>query len=193
VPNSNRQKFNITSDRDPLTGAYDAACRFTREHYQKRLGCELQDFFPTILSRVVNGEVVGVCGLRNAADGALHLEQYLDMPVEALVAGGCRENIVELGGFAASCQLEAFLLMQFMAETLKNMGFRHVVCTANRPIRGCLRRLGIRFQQLAEADPSRLRDPTDSWGSYYKTSPLVLTGEVEAGVEAIRGLVKTAA
>ena len=83
---------------------------------------------------------------------------------------------------------KALLLMQHVAEYLDSISVRHVVCTANRPIRGCLRKLGIRFREIGFANPELLEADQDSWGSYYETAPLVLTGEVRVGIEAIRQL-----
>ena len=167
--------------------AYPQACGFVAEQYRRRLGCELTQFYPTIACLFEADEIVAAAGLRYGGDDSFFLEQYLEQPVDQVV-GDAREALVEIGGFAALDKLKALLLMQHVAEYLDSISVRHVVCTANRPIRGCLRKLGIRFREIGFANPELLEADQDSWGSYYETAPLVLTGEVRVGVEAIRQL-----
>jgi len=179
-----KDNFCIIAEGDPR---YAEVCDVTARHYEKRLGTVLTSFFPEILTKIVDGKITAVCGIRSADQAALFLEQYLDSPVEKYLKGVHRSKIVELGGFSAENRLEAFLLMRKAAVQLDKMGYRYVVCTANRPIQICLAKLGITSQELIAADSSRLDDPHDDWGDYYETSPMVTAGEIAAGVEAITG------
>jgi len=176
----------------PGDGLYERACSFTTAHYEKRLACKLTRFYPTLFCHVELGEITAVCGIRPAAGNELFLEQYLGRPIEVSLNLQDRAPIVELGGFAAENRLEAFLLMQETAETLAGLGYETVVCTANRPIRGCLKRLGITFTQLAIANAEAVSD-ADDWGAYYESAPLVLAGSITDGVNAIASLKKALA
>ncbi len=177
-------EFIIVRPGDAL---YEKACCFTAAHYEKRLACKLTKFYPTLFCRIVGEEIKAVCGIRPAAGNELFLEQYLGRPIEVSLNLQNRDSIVELGGFAAENRLEAFLLMQDTAETLADLGYETVVCTANRPIRGCLKRLGITFTQLAIANAEAVGD-ADDWGAYYESAPLVLAGSISDGVNAIASL-----
>lgn len=184
----NQFELNILREGDAW---YAEACSFVRKHYLKRLGCELSGFYPIILARVFQGRITAACGIRPAERESLFLEQYLDHPINALLSED-RSRIVELGGFSADSRIEAFLLMKDIAPWLHAQGFLTVVCTANRPIRGCLRRLGIPFKQLAMANSSKLIDASEDWGSYYETAPLVLAGDIAEGVNSIDRMMQAA-
>ncbi len=169
------------------TELYEQACQFTRQSYEKRLGCQLEAFYPRIFVLSSEEGILGVCGIRTTADEPLFLEQYLDMPIEQYIDGGDRDSIVELGGFSARSRIQALEVMGRLAHTLAEEGFTQVACTANLPVRQCLRKLGVSFVEISSADPDRL-DASDSWGDYYRTSPLVLVGDISGGLDAIRQL-----
>lgn len=197
--------FKIVDQED---ATYPDACEFVAKQYRERLKCELKEFYPHIACLSDPSGIIATAGLRYSEDNSrednypednqddnqalnqekgFFLEQYLTESIETLV-GDQRDAIVEIGGFAALRKLDALILMQQLAETLDSAGIRHVVCTANRPLRGCLRKLGINFKQLGVADEQSLTNRKDHWGAYYKTTPLVLTGEVTAGVKSIQSL-----
>jgi hypothetical protein len=174
---------------------YEMACQFTKERFQRCFGCELTEFYPIILTSWLKGELQAVVGVRSAVDGPLFLEQYLNSPVEILLADSSlnRSQIVEIGGFAAVDKMAAVPLMERTADVLLEMGFVHAVCTANKPIRRCLSSINVPFEQLAVADITLLKDSAENWGSYYSTTPFVLTGDIQAGAEAIDRLFQLAA
>lgn len=196
--------FKIVDQED---ATYPDACEFVAKQYQERLKCELKQFYPHIACLSDPSGIIATAGLRYSEDNnpednqddnqalnqekGFFLEQYLTESIETLV-GDQRDAIVEIGGFAALRKLDALILMQQLAETLDSAGIRHVVCTANRPLRGCLRKLGINFKQLGVADEQSLTKGKDHWGAYYKTTPLVLTGEVAAGAKNIQSLMALA-
>ena len=174
---------------------YEAACQFTKDRFQHCFGCELTEFYPIILTSWLKDELQAVVGVRSAVDGPLFLEQYLNFPVEVLLADSSldRSQIVEIGGFAAVDKMAAIPLMERTANVLLEMGFAHAVCTANKPVRRCLSSINVPFEQLAVADIEMLRDSSENWGSYYATTPLVLAGDIQTGAEAIDRLFQLAA
>ncbi|MBL6688983.1 MAG: thermostable hemolysin [Pseudomonadales bacterium] len=184
VPTEKCLTGQLVTTGEPL---YEAACQFTRESYEKRLGCELEAFFPRIFVLSSEDGILGVCGIRAADDETLFLEQYLDEPIQQHLEDTCRGAIVELGGFAARSRFEALLLMGYLAQTLSDEGYKKVACTANLPVRQCLRKLGVPFIEISAADPRRVQ-AADKWGDYYQTSPLVLVGDIGGGLDAIRQL-----
>jgi hypothetical protein len=174
---------------------YETACQFTKDRFQHCFDCELTQFYPIILTSWLKGELQAVVGVRSAVDGPLFLEQYLDSPVEVLFEELSldRSQIVEIGGFAALDKMAAIPLMEKTANVLLEMGFAHAVCTANKPIRRCLSSINVPFEQLAVADSKLLQGSTESWGSYYATTPFVLAGDIQTGADAIDALFQLAA
>lgn len=169
---------------------HQAACKFTRQQYRRRLGCHLQHVMPATFSLYDQGRLRAATGYRPARDEELFLEQYLDAPVETLLAGSVdRSTIVEVGGFAAVNRMAAYELMSLLAPALFDLGFRTVVCTVNKAVHACLDNLGIESICLGKANPERLTGNED-WGSYYAGDPVVLAGDIEAGMRAIESLLK---
>jgi hypothetical protein len=167
-----------------------AAVEFTRAHYKERFGCELTEFYPNTVSLYEDGVLTAAAGFRGAGTGKLFLEQYLDKPIESCIWAKFtppaeRHEIVELGGFAATSRYAALPLMLYLAPALYELGYKKLVCTANKPIQLCLRKLGLDPIFVADADQSKLIEPGENWGSYYKGRPQVFTGDIKAGIEAM--------
>ena len=58
-----------------------------------------------------------------------------------------------------------------------------MVFTATRELIGIFRKLGLPLLALAPADPARLPEPVDDWGSYYESNPIVVAGRIRLGLE----------
>jgi len=71
---------------------------------------------------------------------------------------------------------------------LQQLGFTTAVCAANRPIRSCLKKLGIELAEIGVANPELVGESRASWGSYYKSDPKVIAGDIAAGVAAMGSL-----
>jgi Thermostable hemolysin len=184
---------------NPITGIFCAsngedlhelACEFARDQYAGRLSCNLVSFYPNTISLYVDGRLTAVAGYREAAREQLFLEQYLDAPIEECLRrkfqpGATRSHIVEIGGFAALGCGAGLALMQQLAPTLLDLGFRQLVCTANRAIQKCLSSLGLEPVFIAQADADRISTPVSDWGNYYEGNPVVLAGDIEAGMKAM--------
>ncbi len=165
-------------------------CQFTREQYRIRFKCELSEFYPNTISLYEMGELVAVAGYRGATSGRLFLEQYLDQPIESCIQQWFmppaeRDEIVELGGFAALNRNAAFALMIPLAPMLHDLGFKFLVCTANKPIQKCLAKLGLNPAFISAANPANMDTSETSWGDYYAGRPRVLAGNIRAGIRAL--------
>jgi len=183
----------------PLNGIFQSsegeelhkiACQFTKDQYEERFACELSEFHPNTVSVYENNILTAVAGFRGAASGQLFLEQYLDTPIEDCIWAkftppAKRHEIVELGGFAASSRHAAFPLMMYLAPALHKLGYTKLVCTANKPIQICLKRLGLNPIFVADADQTKLAASDERWGTYYKGHPQIFTGDIKAGIQAM--------
>lgn len=131
----------------------------------------------------------GALGFRNAAEGPLFLEHYLDAPVEQVVSRQlCRElprsAIVEIGNFAAA---NAVAMMNLWGEAANDLADESevAVATLTAPLRTMLRRIGVPVVELAPASSSRLGRRAARWGTYYEQDPIVCAGVIAAGQAAL--------
>ncbi len=158
---------------------------FIQEGFQRKHGAAVRSFMPVLIGLYdAAGRVIGAAGYRNAAREPLYLEQYLDQPVEKLIAvrqGGRapgREAVAEIGNFACCDCATAMLMVGVLSEFMLDQRHRWAVFTATRTVRGIMRHLGIGLSELGRADKSRVVVTADDWGGYYATDPRVMLGFV---------------
>jgi hypothetical protein len=161
---------------------------FVRRRFAEMHGAQVSRFMPRLWS--LAGEftgVVGAVGLRDARDGALYLERYLDEPVEQAI-GRClgatprREGLVEVGNLAADGIGHARVLIVQLTRLLAAAGTRWVSFTGTPSLVNSFRRLGLCPIDLGPADPARLdRAERAAWARYYDDGPRVMAGPVPTG------------
>jgi hypothetical protein len=157
--------------------------RFIAERFRAVHGARLQHFCAHLLGvRDALGGWQAGAGYTPAAAGALFLEQYLDRPVEELLAAAAkapvrRQFIAEVGNLAAAPGMGR-MLIPAVGRYLHGRGYRWVVFTATRELRNALRRLQLTPLHLAAAVPARLADAGAAWGSYYAHDPAVMGGRI---------------
>ncbi len=157
--------------------------RIYRERYDARLG----GFLPHLLAwRDAAGALQAAAGLRVGTEGALFVEQYLDVPAEAAVTAVAgvpvsRERLVEVGNFAAEGAGDARALILRLTVRLHAAGYRWVLFAATRQLRNAFDRMHLATVVLADADPARLARVGTDWGRYYDTQPKLMCGDIAAG------------
>lgn len=162
---------------------YREICDFVCNQYKQHFNCDLRHFMPNHLVLQKGDAVMAVAGFRNASTGPLFLEQYLDEPVEDLLLEKMnqfrnRDEIVEVGGFAAVDRLSALQLMLHLSAQLNELEYKTLVCAANKPIQQCLKRSGFSWVVLGEARADRVSQQENDWGSYYRSKPALLAGNI---------------
>lgn len=160
--------------------------RFVRAVFALCYGADIRSFYPTLLAFTQHAELMGVAGYRGAAAQALFSEQYLDRPLEQLIGAHWNEpversRIVEVGNLALASPGQARWIIAAVTLFLHTAGYRWVLFTAVKPLINAFRRLGLDPLTLAPADPARLADDGQHWGSYYAGRPSVCVGDIEAG------------
>ena len=157
--------------------------RFIAERFHAAHGARVQHFCAQLLGmRDALGLWQAAAGYTAAASAPLFLEQYLDRPVEELLAAAAgrpvaRAEIAEVGNLAAAPGLGR-LLIPALGRHLYRLGYRWVAFTATRELRNAFRRLQLEPLQLAAALPARLADGGLSWGRYYSHDPAVMGGRI---------------
>lgn len=159
---------------------------FVRQVFKQCYDADIRTFYPTLLAFTQHAELMGVAGFRGAAGQTLFSEQYLDQPLEELIGAHWaepieRREIVEVGNLALASPGQARWVIAAVTLFLHAAGYRWVLFTAVKPLINAFRRLGLDPITLAPADPARLADDGQHWGSYYAGNPSVCVGDIEAG------------
>ena len=186
----------LQSRRQPLTVRHTVvgsprrqdAEDFVRRAFRQRYQATVSSFAPNLMLLEQGERTVAVTGWRCAGDERLFLECYLDTPVEEAVARLAghtvrRERIVEVGNLAADKAGGSIDIVLTLARHLNALGYEWVVFTATRELIGIFRKLGLSLLALAPADPNRLPEPADDWGTYYDSEPIVVAGRVRLALE----------
>lgn len=154
---------------------------FIRQVFQRAHGARIRHFMPQLMSlRDGEGRLVAVCGLRNAADGPLFLETYLDEPAEQVIAattgtGVARGDIVEIGNLAVAEPGIAPGLLASVSMYLHGTDTQWAVFTAIPVLKNSLSRLNMQLETLGPASLERIAaDERPDWGSYYDRRPQVM-------------------
>lgn len=161
---------------------------FVAAIYRERFGATLHEFMPWLLGFAdATGALRAVVGLRPASGRALFVEQYLDAPAERALSVALghmvsREHLIEVGSLAALRPGDARRLILGLTRGLHEAGQRWVLFTATRQLRNAFARMGLQPASLGPARPTRLHASATDWGRYYDADPVLLCGDIAAGV-----------
>ena len=168
------------------------AKKFVQEDFMSHYNAHISEFMPNLVSIInKNKEVRAVAGYRGARDNNLFLEQYLDHPIETFISDYSgiditRDQIVEVGNLACAANGYARLVIIRLTEMLYKSGYRWVAFTATQILYNSFLRLGLTPHAITSADPKRLLNSDNDWGSYYDNSPQVMFGSIEWGFNKLR-------
>ena len=154
--------------------------------YAKAYGAKIGVHYPILMSvRDDAGNILAALGFRYATSGPLFLEQYLSHPVEEILDTP-RSSITEIGNLASSGGGASVFLFAALSAYLNGKGQSHAVITGTNFIEKRLRTLGLKPIRLSAANPDLLLQKDENWGTYYKTNPHVLAGQVERGYHRLQ-------
>lgn len=139
-----------------------------------------------------DGALHAAVGFRSAGDEPLFLERYLTDGIERAIHSRCatlvsRPEIVEVGNLATRTPATARLLIVELTRILSVQGFRWVAFTATPSLLNSFVRLGLTPISIGPADPARLGDERQDWGSYYDSRPQIVVGEILRGHRHLLG------
>jgi hypothetical protein len=171
--------------------------RFIRATFAASHGAQVSSFLPTLLALQDAGRIRSVAGFRPATHEALFLERYLDRPIEEVLAARMRaqrpdailsrqpivrSEIVEVGNLAGTHCRAAFRLVLALPQLLLSRGYRWIVFTGTRTVRGLLNAYGTPLIELGPAHGACVNGMADDWGRYYEADPRVMAGYLPEGV-----------
>nr|WP_298687798.1 thermostable hemolysin [uncultured Dongia sp.] len=172
--------------------------RLIRNRFRKSFGADLHTLMPRLFTMTDNsGELVCAFGLREAAKEPLYMEQYLDHPVEDVIAKisqrrVARSHVIEVGNLVAMPG-NARSMIVTLTRYLYHADFQWVVFTGVAAVRAAFFRLGLQPVTLAAAVPDRL-DPADlaKWGDYFAAAPQVMAGDIRNGYRMLEAATQAA-
>ncbi|VVM93059.1 hypothetical protein PS645_02885 [Pseudomonas fluorescens] len=174
---------------DALRATFEA---FIQQRFRKAHGADIRHFMPELFGmHNAEGQLCAVAGVRRAHLEPLFLERYLDEPIESLISAAAehsvdRNAIVEVGNLAASDTGSARLSIIAITYLLAMGGLEWVTFTGSIGLVNSFHRLGLEPVTLCAADPDRLGDERQHWGSYYESKPWVHFGNIRAGFVHLR-------
>lgn len=166
---------------------------FIQAVYQRAFDARIPHFLPCLAGLYqADGELVAACGLQLAGQQPLYLEQYLDQPIETLLAERRRRSVprnglVEIGNLATGAPGNGRLMFAAVCRQLYRQGQQWVVFTATQTLLNSFHRLHLSPITLAAADPARLGPDAAHWGRYYQHQPRVMAGELAEGHRILAG------
>lgn len=173
----------------PDTAMAGTVTGFIRRRFFHAYGAQPCLRIPALLAlTTAQGSLLAAVGVRNAAQERLFLEDYLAVPVEAVMPfpGIERRRIAEVAHLAGVEAGVSRYLFASLSVWLDGAGYDWVVCTGTDQLRNSFHRLGIGTQVLADADPACLSDGGAGWGRYYDHHPVVMAIRVDEGMSALR-------
>ncbi len=164
---------------------------YIAEAFARSYGAKLSHFLPYMLGVRQDSDLAAVIGLQSAAGSNLFLEQYLGTRVEQEVSRAfnepvSRNQIVEVGNLVSTTSGASVQLLATLALVLRTAGFRWTIFTATDQVVEILRRMQFSPRILCDADPDRLTDGQEDWGSYYANSPKVIAGDLAKAYEHVQ-------
>ena len=159
---------------------------FIIDIYGRSYGAKIGVHYPILMSvRDDSNRILAALGFRYADREQLFLEQYLEYPVETVLKTP-RRDIVEIGNLASAGGGASLFLFAALSAYLEHRSMRYAVITGTNFIEKRLRSLGLRPRRLAPADPARLLQKDENWGTYYETAPHVLAGDIDEGYRKLQ-------
>lgn len=158
---------------------------FICDRFKKVHGATLDNIMPELYSLTdVQDAPSAVVGVRPLGAEQSFLETYLDVSIDEVLAKVTgvkteRFRIAEVGNLAVEHLLDARKLISFLVLQLKSRGYRWGVCTGTDAVRVALKRAGVPFELIQEANPERLGSAQHRWGNYYSHSPFVMAIDLE--------------
>lgn len=155
--------------------------RFIATVFKRAYNAEITYFMPNLVAlRDENGVLMAAFGIRKAAQEQLFLEQYIDVPIEALMTQRLgrtitRDQITCIGNLAVANPRNAGVLIAHVIQHSLDTGVQWAVATAHHSLQNGLIKGGRDVYPLAMAHPERLPlHEQSTWGSYYKHTPQIV-------------------
>lgn len=161
--------------------------------YCEAFSAHVNHFMPRFMALSDHEKILALCGIRSGNEGELFLEQYLDTSAESILSQVFstpipRDKLIEFGQLASFTQGMSPEHFYLMASTLVEQGFEWCIFTATDPLFRLMKRLGLEPTVITEADPSRIYNAKQVWGTYYEHHPRILAGNLKQGLARLHAI-----
>lgn len=161
---------------------------FISRHFYRKHGAHIRHYMPCLLAlENSGGDIFSATGFRVASGEQLFLENYLEVPIEKILAQKTgniinRDSVIEAGNLASGNSGSSRLMIMAMTYLLDQKGFEWVVMTGTNELLNIFRNLDLELEILERAEVRCLADNEQlEWGTYYSKCPHVMTGNVRLG------------
>jgi hypothetical protein len=176
----------------PGAAQRQAAEQFVSACFKQHYGARIHHFMPLLMSLSdQHEELKAVLGFRYADLNPLFLENYLDRPVEQVLATKLkrpvdRSDLVEVGNLAVNTAGGGRWLITALTAYLSTTGCEWALFTVGPTLHNAFTRLGLQLIDLAAARRESLPlEEQARWGSYYEQKPRVMAGNIAQGYAAL--------
>ncbi len=164
-----------------------AAELFIKKGFASAYGADIDITMPYILA-INNGDFKAALGIRAATDN-LFIEQYLTQPIEHYIrqkqATVARKHIAEIGHLYSNSNKFTLPLFLTTAVSLFCNGYQHMVFAGTDHVVKLIGKAGIDCHYIAPADKHKLQGSSQKWGSYYETTPLVVSVSLASVISVV--------
>ncbi|MES9832576.1 MAG: thermostable hemolysin [Candidatus Thiodiazotropha sp. DIVDIV] len=169
--------------------------RFVKECFKQHYGADIHHFMPLLMSLSDQQDnMMAVLGFCHADSDPLFLENYLNQPVEQVLASKImmpvdRARLVEVGNLAVATAGGGRWLITALTAYLSNSGAEWALFTIGPALINAFNRLGLELIELGEAEAECLSEEEQlRWGRYYDQRPRVMAGNIAHGHKVLRSL-----
>ncbi|PCI66017.1 MAG: hypothetical protein COB38_10500 [Gammaproteobacteria bacterium] len=155
--------------------------------FDRYYGANIKNFLPNLISIRQKGEIQSTLGLKIASEGPIFIEQYLKKSIELFFQkeNVTRKQIGEVGNLFGTNKTFTRQLFIIAALVASKAGISKLVFCATPQIKMILRNLCMSVFYIAEADPNKLGQESNHWGSYYDTSPELIAIDIDQAIYLI--------
>lgn len=167
--------------------------RHVKKCFSQAYNADIVTFEPYILSTYYDKSITATIGFQPAStQKPLFLESYLSTTIEETLSAVLklpveRHQIVEVGNLSSSQKgCASRILFVLSVAILQQGGFKWSTFTATNQVQRLLSKLDLTTQAICEADPLKLADQGESWGSYYADKPMVMVVDLDKAIEQLK-------
>ena len=130
-----------------------------------------------VVVQTADDHILACAGITFGDEEGLFSEQYLDEPIEAILHKRYgkeieRSNIAEIGSLTSHHATAGMILVNMIPLLSWCMGAHYLLCTVTPRVIAMMEGCQIAFEPIEQANPERLTEAKDIWGSYYDQVPV---------------------
>jgi hypothetical protein len=131
-----------------------------------------------------NFKILAVIGYKMAEKNVLLIESYTNTPVDKLLNNITRDKIIEVGNLSSVGSGLGQIIISSLVAFLSEQDYHWLFLTAPEKILNTMKKIGLSFTVVSEANKSDVSNP-DDWGTYYDNKPYVIALDIKKNKEIL--------